>query len=487
MELKDKLVGIIGAAQVDDSPATLAAYSRDHSLVDCQGLADAVVWPEDAEQVQKVIQLANELKIPVIPVSSEQHFHGSTLPKMGGIIMDLRRMNRILDVDLPDRLFRIEPGVTWAQAQAETEKLGQRMIMPLLPLASGSVIASLLEREPPTNPRFEYGEPMTSNEVIWGSGMRFRTGSASAPGFPEKADSKGGNPEGPGTNWYRFLQGAEGTMGVVTWSIVKFEYLPVLDKTYFITFDQMAQAIEPLYQLQRRMIGNECFLLNRQVGALIFNDGQPGSYEALKRQLPPWFVVMVLSGPPRMPEKKLAYEKAAMDEIAASLPQIKRIDESLAGVPGLERRLPGMLRKPWPAERTYWKHALKGDCEDLMCIAKMEQAPAFTNTVMETAGLHGYDVNELGVYLQPIEQGRACHLEFQFYYDPSDPAAKARIKAMYMDAGQKLFKQGAFFSRPYTLLSPMVFEHARGYTNTITKVKEVLDPNYIMCPGNVCF
>ncbi|MCA1988248.1 MAG: FAD-binding oxidoreductase, partial [Desulfarculus sp.] len=154
MELKDKLVGIIGAAQVDDSPATLAAYSRDHSLVDCQGLADAVVWPEDAEQVQKVIQLANELKIPVIPVSSEQHFHGSTLPKMGGIIMDLRRMNRILDVDLPDRLFRIEPGVTWAQAQAETEKLGQRMIMPLLPLASGSVIASLLEREPPTNPRF---------------------------------------------------------------------------------------------------------------------------------------------------------------------------------------------------------------------------------------------------------------------------------------------------------------------------------------------
>ncbi|MFH1061078.1 MAG: FAD-binding oxidoreductase [Pseudomonadota bacterium] len=487
MGLKDQLAEIVGSAQVDDSPAVLAAYTRDHSLLTAQGPPDAVVWPQDAEQVQRVIQLANELKLPVIPVSSGQHFHGSTLPKMGGVIMDLRRMNNILDVDLPDRLFRIQPGVTWAQAQAELVKIGQRMVMPLLPMADGSVVASLLEREPPTNPRFEYGEPMTSTEVVWGSGMRFRTGSASAPGFPEKADSKGGNPEGPGTNWYRFLQGAEGTMGVVTWSIAKFEYLPVLDKTYFITFDDISQAIEPLYQMQRRMIGNECFLLNRQVGALVFDDGAPGSYDKLKRLLPPWFVVMVLSGPPRMPEKKLAYEKAAMDEIAASLPQVKRIDDSLAGAPGLERRLPGMLRQPWPAERTWWKHALRGDCEDLLCIAKMEQAPAFAETVFKVAGLHGYDVNELGVYLQPIEQGRACHLEFQFYYDPAGAGARERLKALYMDAAKQLFKQGAFFSRPYTLLSPMVYEHARGYTNTITKVKEVLDPNYVMCPGNVCF
>jgi hypothetical protein len=487
MELKEQLQKIVGSGQVDDSPEALSAYTRDHSLLTAAGLPDAVVWPENAEQVQKVIQLANETKIPVIPASSQEHFHGSILPKTGGIMMDLRRMNRILDMDEPDRLTRIEPGVTWAQIQEELAKIGQRMVLPLLPMAHSSVITSLLEREVPTNPRFEYGEPMTSTEVIWGSGMRFRTGSASAPGFPEKADSKGGNPEGPGTNWYRFFQGAEGTMGVVTWAIVKFEYLPVMDRTCFMTFDRMQDAIEPLYQMQRRMVGNECFLLNNQVGALIFNDGEPGSYEKLKRQLPPWFIAIVLSGPPREPEKKLAYEKDALEEIAAAIPAVKRVDDSLPGAVGLERRLPGMLRKPWPAERTWWKHALKGGCQDLFCIAKMEQAAAFTQTVTETAGVHGYDVSQMGVYLQPIEQGRACHLEWQFYYDPANQKEKDQIKALYLDAADKLFKQGAFFSRPYALLSPMVFEHARGYTNTITKVKEVLDPNYIMCPGNVCF
>ena len=146
-----------------------------------------------------------------------------------------------------------------------------------------------------------------------------------------------------------------------------------------------------------------------------------------------------------------------------------------------------MLRKPWPEGKTYWKHQLKGTCQDLFFIAKMEQIPEFTQVVIDVAGSHGYDVNEMGVYVQPIGQGRASHVEYQFYYDPENEKEKQSIKALYLEAADKLFKKGAFFSRPYGLLSPMVFEHARGYTNTITKVKKVLDPNYIMCPGNACF
>ena len=487
MDLKSRLSDIVGAENVNDSPDVLLEYSKDYSLMSVNSLPDIVVWPENASQVQEIVEYANEVLIPLIPVSSSVHFHGSTLPRMGGIVLNLKKMNRVLEINKPDRLARIEPGVTWGQIQLELEKINQRMVMPLLPPAFQSVISSLLEREVPTNPRFEYGEPMTSNEVVWGNGMRFRTGSASVPGFPEKSDSRGGNPEGPGTNWYRFLQGAEGTMGVVTWSIVKFEYLPVINRTYFIAFERLADAIEPLYRIQRQLIGNECFLANREIGALIFGDKWPEDYKRLKRQLPSWFLVIVLSGPPRLPEEKVAYEKEALDEIAGTIPAVKEILTSLPGATGIERRIPEMLRKPWPEDRIFWKHRLKGGCQDLFFISKMEQAPIFTDTVMEVAGSHGYDVSRMGVYLQPIEQGRASHLEYQFYYDPQDENEKEKIRDLYMEAARKLFKQGAFFSRPHGLLSPMVFEQARGYTNTITKVKKVLDPNYIMCPGNVCF
>ena len=486
MDLKSKLSEIVGSKNVDDSPKALSAYSKDHSLMSVSGLPDIIVHPDTAEQVQKIVELANETKVPVIPVSSSVHFHGSTLPKMGGVIMDMRRMDRVLNIDLPNRLARIEAGVTWGQIQDELEKINHRMIMPLMPLASGSVISSLLAREVPTNPRYEYAEPMTSTEVIWGNGMRFRTGSASTPGFPDKSIAKGGNPQGPGVDWYRFLQGAEGTMGAVTWAIVKFEYLPELDKTYFMVFDDLANAIEPLYRIQRRMIGNECFLINRQVGALILAEKGTGDYIRLKEELPRWFLVLVLSGPPRLPEEKLAYEKEALDEIVSQIPNVNPILTSLPGAVGLEKRLPTMLRKPWPDERIYWKHQLKGGCQALFFISKMEMAPQFTSMVIDVASSHGYDVDDLGVYFQPIEQGRACHMEYQFYYDPEDKGDRERVMTFYMEAAQNLFKQGAFFSRPHGLLSPMVFEHARGYTNTIRKVKGVLDPNNIMCPGNLC-
>jgi hypothetical protein len=487
MKLKARFAEIVGEQYVDDREEALEAYSRDNSLITVQRGPDLIVRPADAEQVQKILEVANETKIPVIPASSTHHFHGSVLPKMGGVLLDLRRMNRILDINLPDRLARIEPGVTWQHIQSELAKIGQRMIMPLLPPADSSVITSLLEREVPTNPRYEYGEPMTSTEVIWGSGMRFRTGSASVPGFPDRADSRGGNPEGPGTNWYRFLQGAEGTMGVVTWAIVKTEYLPTVDQVWFMTFDRLEEAIEPLYRLQRRMIGNECFLINRQVGALIFGENWPSDYARLQSCLPPYVLALVLSGPPRLPEEKLAYELKALKEVAAEFPQVKRLFPALPGVTGLERRLPGLLRNPWPAGQTYWRHLLKGGCQQLFFIAKMEAAPAYWAVVSEVAEHYGYNPKDIGLYLQPIEQGRASHLEFQFYYDPETEKRQGTIRSLYLEAARRLFAMGAFFSRPYGLLAPMVFERARGYTNTITKIKAVLDPNSIMSPGNACF
>lgn len=487
MDLKEKLIPIVGEAWVDDRPETLAAHARDHSLMSPRGTAEAVVHPADAAQVQAIVALANDTRTPLIPVSSRMHFHGSTLPKMGGVVVDLGRMNRILDIDLPDRLVRIEPGVTWQQVQEALAETGHRMIMPLLPPAASSVVTSLLEREVPTNPRYEYGEPMTSNEVIWGNGMRFRTGSASVPGFPEQADSKGGNPEGPGTDWYRFLQGAEGTMGIVTWTIAKFEYLPVFDRTCFLAFDHLEGAIEPLYRIQRRMIGNECFLLNRQAAALAFCENWPRDYEDLRRHLPPFFIALVLSGPPRLPEEKVAYEEEALYEVVAQIPSVKRVLTALPGAVSLEKRLPGLLRRPWPAEHVYWKHQLRGSCEDLFFIAKMEKVPLYTDTVLHMAARYGYPADELGMYLQPIEQGRACHVEYQFYYDPVSNADKDRLRSLIPATAEALFKQGAFFSRPYGLLAPMVFEKARGYTNTIAKIKKILDPHEILCPGNASF
>src|SRR4030067_963383 len=228
MNLRDQLLQIVGVENFSDESNLLEKYSRDFSFVP-SGMPNFVVNPKDASEIQKVVRFANEQSVPVVPVSSSIHFEGATIPKQGGIVLDLARMNRILEIDEANRRVRIEAGVTWGQLTAELEKKGFRMIMPLLPHAQRSVLTDYLEREVPTNTVYDYGEPLQSMEVVWPTGEIFRMGSASVNGYPDSS-SKGANPSGPGIDFYRLLQGGQGTVGVFTWSNLKIESIPKMAK-----------------------------------------------------------------------------------------------------------------------------------------------------------------------------------------------------------------------------------------------------------------
>lgn len=486
MQIKEKLKQAVGTELVSDSPGTLKAYSKDYSLLP-PGMPNYAVLPKSAEEVQKVIKIANEHLIPVIPCSSEVHFTGSTIPKQGGIILDLNRMNRIPEIDERNRKAKIEPGVTWKEFQAALGEHNFMMMTPLLPHSKKSVLTSLLEREPLINPRYEYGDPLLAMEIVLPNGDLFKTGSASAPGYPQSF-SEGAQPQGPGTiDFYRLLQGAQGTMGVVTWANVKVENLPKISKTFFIPFPKIEDAIEPIYRIQRRRIGYECFLMDKFNLALIVAERQPEDFESLIATLPPWILILILSAAGRRPEERIEYEEEALTEIMKVEFPFLEIWEALPGVPGLERQLPQMLKEPWPEEVTYWKFRHKGACQDLFCITTLDRVPQFVTVVGEIAGRRGYDVTALGHYVQPIEFGAGCHCEFNFYYDPQNPVEVERIKVLYREAVENLLNMGALFTRPYGILSDLVYSRATSYTVTLRKIKNIFDPNNIMNPGNLCF
>jgi len=86
-----------------------------------------VVKPKKTADVQKVIGLANEHSIPVVPISSHAHFYGVTITKQGGIVLDLTGMNKIFEIDELNRGVRIEVGVSWEQLTSELGKKGFRM------------------------------------------------------------------------------------------------------------------------------------------------------------------------------------------------------------------------------------------------------------------------------------------------------------------------------------------------------------------------
>ncbi len=485
MNAKEKLKEIVGAENFSDAPNVLKSYASDLSLVPT-GAPSYVVKPKDAHEVQKIIQYANEQSIPVVPVSSDIHFHGVTIPKQGGVVLDLGRMRKILEIDEDNRRVRIEAGVHWQQLTGELAKRGMRMIMPLLPPANRSVLTDYLEREVPTNTVYDYGEPMQSLEIVWPTGEIFRMGSASVNGYPDSV-SKGANPSGPGLDFYRFVQGAQGTMGVVTWVNLKIESIPRMDRIYVAAVDDLAYVQEFLYRILPRRIGQECLLLNNVDLAAILAEDWPKDFDILCGSLPPWTLILVVSGLLRRPEEKIAYEENFLNQVVKNEFRKMELRENLPGIPGIGRKLLSMLRKPWPEEKTYWKNIWKGGSQSLSFIARPVSSPVYVDLVEELATQYGYSVNDIGCYIQPIEHNRACHMEFTFFYDPKDASEKALIASLYRNTALALMNQGAFFTRPYGELSQMVYERASGYTAALKRLKKVFDPKNIMNPGNLCF
>ena len=450
------------------------------------GVPNYVVKPKKAEEVQRVINLANEHLIPVVPASSRVHFHGATIPKQGGIILELTRMNQVLEIDEQNKRARIEAGVTWEQITNELGGKGFRMIMPLLPPSLRSVVTDYLEREVTTNTVYDYGEPLQSMEMVWPTGEIFRTGSASVTGYPD-SPSKGVNPSGPGLDFYRFIQGAQGTMGVVTWANLKIEYLPKIDKVLFAPVRELNYIIEFLYRVLKLRIGQECLLLNNVNLASIIAEDWPKDFERLRASLPPWTLILVISGMQRRPEEKIQYEEQTLGRILRNEFTEVSLADSLPGFPSLGKKLLPMLRKPWSKEVTYWKNRYKGACQSLFFITKPVLASKFINRVEEIAARHGYPIGDIGGYLQPIEHNRACHLEFNFFYDPASYPEVERVRGLYSEAARVLLNEGALFTRPYGELAKLVYERAAGYALTLRRVKKLFDPNNIMNPGNLCF
>jgi FAD/FMN-containing dehydrogenase len=484
MDMRNELERIVGRENVSDTEEDLLRYSGDLSLHP-PGRADAAVWPQTSEQVSAIVKWANEKNVPIVPVSSKEHFYGSTIPKEGGVVLDMGRMKRILEIDEYNRRVRIEPGVTWRDLAEELDKKGMRMIMPLLPHAGRSVLTDWLEREVPTNTVYDYGEPMQSMEVVWPTGEIFRTGSASVLNYPD-CRSRGTNPSGPGLDFYRLLQGAQGTMGIVTWASLKIESKPRIDKVLFAPVKDLAYAQRFLYRILPRRIGQEVLLVNNIDFAALLAESWPEDYDRLRDILPAWSLILVVSGLLRRPEEKVAYEEEFLDEVTANEFKEITLTDNLPGFIGVEKRLLAALRKPWP-KKTYWKNQWRGASQSLFFIAKPSASPFYVDIVEKAAAAHGYAPRNIGMYIQPIEHNRACHMEFTFFYDPASIPERTAIDALYRNAAKELLDEGAFFTRPYGELAPMIYGRAAGYTSVLKRIKKLFDPKNIMNPGNLCF
>ena len=471
-----ELENIVGAKNVLSDRDTLELYSMDQSLNPGK-LPSAIVKPQTTEETRRLVEFANKTLTPLVPSSSGIHFFGATLPEQGGIIVDMSGMNKILEIDTKNRKVKIEPGVTWHQLQNALKEHNQMPLNPLFPHPMTSALTSSLEREPMLVPKYEYGDPVLTMQIVLPNGDLFKTGTAS----DEHTD--GAYPEGPGIDFFRFFQGAQGTMGIVTWLNIKTEYRPVHQETFFIPFAEIEDIAEPAYKLQKRHVGNECFVLNRFMLASLLREKYPGDFENMLDELPPYTLILVIAGAPRRPLERIDYEKEALMEIASDLNF--QPSKTVAGIAGLESAVTDMLRN-LPSGETYWKNPVKNSAQDIFFITTMDRAQYYVDIALGYAADSGLNINNTGIYMQPLERGRACHLCFSFPCDTDSEKETENIRSLHGELSEKLISEGAFFTRPYGQWADMVYRRSTAYTNTLREIKKVFDPNNILNPGKLC-
>jgi len=236
----EQLKSIVGAEQVATDRQDLICYGYDATQMEF--LPDAVVHPGSPEEVSAVLRLANAEKFPVFPRGAGSGFTGGALPKGGGVVLVVTRLNRILRIDSENLIAEVEPGVVTEQFQIAVEKLG--LFYPPDPASLKFSTLGGNVAENAGGPRcVKYGvtrDFVMGLEVVLPTGEIIRTGGETYKGVV-------------GYDMTRLLCGSEGTLGVITKIIFKLLPLPEAKKTMLTIFDSIDGAAKAVSTI----IGNK--------------------------------------------------------------------------------------------------------------------------------------------------------------------------------------------------------------------------------------
>ena len=227
-ELVVKLKEVVGQQYVLSSEMDLALYGYDASLE--RGRPDMVVLPDSMEEVSRVVTLAYQEKIPVIGRGSGTNLSGGTIPTKGGMVVHFSRMNRIVDIDIPNRTVTVEPGVITLDLQ--NQLLAQGFIYAPDPASQKVSTLGGNVGENSGGPHcLKYG--VTTNHVL-GAEVVLYDGSVVWTG--------GGCQDQPGYDLTGLLVGSEGTLGIVTKMILRILRAPETVKTMLAIYDTIEDA-----------------------------------------------------------------------------------------------------------------------------------------------------------------------------------------------------------------------------------------------------
>jgi alkyldihydroxyacetonephosphate synthase len=222
-QLARDLAAVVGTDHVSTSPAALAEQSADWSWMSqylryrdlALPAADVVVRPQTTEQVEGIVRIATEYRMPVVPRGGGSGTQGGTFALYGGIAVDLTRMNRIVEIDQSSLTVTVQAGIDGSVLEKELNDLG--LTMPHYPGSHhfGATIGGSLAARGSGVVSTKYGKAeqlALQVEAVVPPGRRIST----LP-VPNHA---------AGPDLLQTLIGSEGTLGIITEATMRLDPIP---------------------------------------------------------------------------------------------------------------------------------------------------------------------------------------------------------------------------------------------------------------------
>ena len=467
--IRSELAEVVGDTHVSTAEVDRLVYSTDWFWLPQMWLdrgetprkPDYIVRPGSAEEVSSILKIANTYRIPVIPWGGGSGSQGGALSVFGGIVVDTKRLNRIIDIDERSLTVTAQAGINGTQLEWAVNECG--LTLPHYPASANcATLGGYLAPRGTGTISTKYGKAedlVLGMQVVLPDGHILRT-----PVVPQHA---------AGPDFFRLFLGSEGTLGIITEATMQLDYLPKARLLRAVLFDDLKDGIEA----GRR-------IMTRRLDPFVIRLYDPRSTASrikkiLGYELRGAYMVIGFDGDPDL--AALQEEKAfgIIDSFGA---------KDLGREPGerwWKRRYdfyypPQSLKMPW----------MYGTTETVTTYDKIEKVYWAEKEAVED-GFREWDIDFIGHFSHWFHWGVMVYTRFIIKNPPEDAREAVRLhNNVWNTAMTAVLDNGGMVNEHHGVGLKLSRFMRRQYGDAwplLERIKRALDPNGIMNPGKVGF
>lgn len=437
-------------------------YSSDPSAEE-PSIPEFIVMPKTVEEIQEILRLANREKITVTPRTGGLTLSGLAIPYGGGILLDLKRMNKIIEVNPHSMYAVVECGVTTGQLKTYLEENYPDLwfCMPHAPPSVGVVSNAIIYGAG----QISLGQGVSSDmvnglEVVLPTGEVLRTGSCA---LGKSWLTKYCLPDFTGLflGWF-------GATGIITKASIQLWPKPSVRDVVFYKIDNVEDTVKILLKLVKSEACEDIYI-NSWTGTSTKRFYMPEKPEGM----PEITMDVLLSGKSR---EELDLKKKRVGEIIEKAMEEGVKVEEFEPPPLLKM---GMLMVPQPL--TFMDLLLGGGAEYLGCYIPTEEVGKAYNKGIEIAKKYGFQYLQLA---RPFRTGHVTGIMYAFPFDKKNPEMTQKLLKVLVEICDMAINLGGVPWKPSPTVQKVVLAHADSeFVNFLKKIKTLLDPNGIMAPA----